>query len=77
MLAKDGGETVLSRRNRTLIPEAASALDSLKMEIASQMGVNLTNGYNGNLTTRENGSVGGEMVRRMIAYAENSIKDAD
>ena len=61
-------------RNRTLVPEAQEALDSLKMEIAAQMNVPLTNGYNGDLTSRQNGSVGGEMVRRMIAYAENSLK---
>lgn len=66
----------MSRKKRSLVPGAQEALDSLKMEIASQMDVNLTNGYNGNLTSRENGSVGGEMVKRMIAYAENSITGA-
>jgi hypothetical protein len=64
----------MSRSNKTLVPEAKQALDSLKMEIASQLGVNLKEGYNGDLTSRENGSIGGEMVRRMIAYAENQIK---
>ena len=44
------------------------------MEVAGQIGVNLKQGYNGNLTSRENGSVGGEMVKRMIKYAEDSIK---
>lgn len=61
-------------RNRNLVPEAKTALDSLKMEVAGQIGVNLKQGYNGNLTSRENGSVGGEMVKRMIKYAEDSIK---
>lgn len=61
-------------RKRVLIPEAQQALDSLKTEIASQIGVNYQQGYKGDLTTLQNGSVGGEMVRRMIAYAENSIK---
>lgn len=61
-------------RNRALVPEAQQALDSLKMEIAGQLGVNYQTADKGNLTTRQNGSVGGEMVRRMIAFAEDSIK---
>lgn len=61
-------------RSRNLVPEAKSALDNLKMEVASQIGVNLKKGDNGDLTSRQNGSVGGEMVKRMIQYAENGIK---
>lgn len=60
--------------NRTLIPEAKQSLDELKYEIAAQLSVPLKQGYNGDLTTRQNGSVGGEMVRRLIAYSENAIK---
>lgn len=71
---KEVSNLARSGRNRTLIPEAQENLNSLKMEVASQLGVNLKQGYNGDLTSRENGSVGGEMVRRMIAYAENSLK---
>lgn len=64
-------------RNRTLIPEAQGALDQLKVEIASQLGVDFKEGGdNGDLSSRANGSIGGEMVRRMIAYAENSIKNS-
>lgn len=53
--------------------DSKSALETLKSEVASQLNVNLKQGYNGDLTTREAGSVGGEMVKRMIAYAENNM----
>jgi len=56
-------------KNKVLVPQASEALNSLKTEIATQLGVNL-NGDAGNLTTRENGSVGGEMVKRMIAFSK-------
>jgi len=59
--------------NKTLVPEAKAGLSKLKMETAQQLGVNLTDGYNGNLTSRENGSVGGEMVKKMVAQYEKSI----
>jgi hypothetical protein len=49
-------------------------LSSLKMEVASELGVNLKEGYNGNLTSKEAGSVGGEMVKRMITNAEKQMK---
>ncbi len=52
--------------NRVNVPEAKQGLSNMKFEIANEMGVNLTNGYNGNLTAKENGSVGGEMVKRMV-----------
>lgn len=52
--------------NKTNVPESRAALDNMKYEIANEIGVNLTKGYNGHLTSRENGHVGGEMVRRMI-----------
>lgn len=61
-------------RNRQMVPEARAALDRMKFEIANEMGVPLTEGYNGDLTSRENGKVGGEMVRRMIRHAENDMK---
>lgn len=64
----------MANRKRALIPESQQALDSLKTEIASQLSVDYTTPDKGNLTTRQNGSVGGEMVRRMIAFAEQSIK---
>ena len=55
-------------------PEAKQNLDKMKYEIANQIGVYLKQGYNGDLTSREAGSVGGEMVKRMISYAETNMK---
>ncbi len=60
--------------NKTLVPEAKTALDQFKMQAASEVGVNLTNGYNGNLTSREAGSIGGQMVKKMVEKYENDIK---
>ena len=51
--------------NNINIPEAREAMDKFKMEAASEVGVNLKNGYNGDLTSREAGSVGGQMVKKM------------
>ncbi|PRR79372.1 Small, acid-soluble spore protein C1 [Clostridium liquoris] len=59
--------------NRTLIPEAREGLNRFKMEAAKEVGVNLTNGYNGNLTSRENGSVGGQMVKKMVEQYEKNL----
>ena len=53
-------------RNKKLVPEAKAALDKFKMECASEVGVNLKNGYNGDLTSREAGSVGGQMVKKCV-----------
>ena len=60
-------------KNKVVVPEAKAALDQFKMQAASEVGVNLTNGYNGDLTSREAGSIGGEMVKRMIEYAEKNM----
>ena len=54
--------------------EAQSALDRFKMEVASEIGVNLKEGYNGDLTSREAGSIGGEMVKRMVKNYEQNLK---
>lgn len=59
--------------NRSLNPNARGALDKFKMEAASQVGVNLKQGYNGDLTSKQAGSVGGQMVKKMIESYENSI----
>ena len=56
------------------IPEARSAMNKFKMEAASEVGVDLKEGYNGDLTSREAGSVGGQMVKKMIEDYENKIK---
>ena len=55
-----------SKSNRIEVPESRAAMDRFKTEVASELGVNLKEGYNGDLTSREAGSIGGEMVRRMI-----------
>ena len=56
--------------SKTLVPEAKDALSRMKMEVASELGVNLKQGYNGNLTSAQNGSVGGEMTKRLINQAK-------
>ena len=63
--------------NKINVPEARAAMDKFKMEAAAEMGVNLKQGYNGDLTSREAGSVGGEMVKRMISYAEKNMNGAN
>ena len=60
--------------NNINIPEAREAMDKFKMEAASEVGVNLKNGYNGDLTSREAGSVGGQMGKKMIEAYERSMK---
>ena len=62
--------------NSSLVPEAREALNKFKMEAAAEVGVNLKNGYNGELTSRQAGSVGGQMVKKMIESYENSIKSS-
>ena len=61
-------------KNSVVVPEARKALDKFKMEAANEVGVNLQQGYNGHLTSREAGSVGGQMVKKMIEAYENNIK---
>ena len=63
-----------NKTNRTEVPEAKAALDRFKIEVASELGVNLKEGYNGDLTSKEAGSIGGEMVRRMIKKQEEQMK---
>lgn len=63
-----------NRSNRLLNPNAREAMDRFKMESASEVGVPLKNGYNGDLTARQAGSIGGNMVKKMIQAYENGIK---
>ncbi len=61
-----------SSSNKLVVPEARAALDKFKMEAANEVGVNLKEGYNGDLTSKEAGSIGGQMVKKMIkSYEEN------
>lgn len=64
----------MANNNQTLVPEAKAALDKFKMEAASEVGVSLKDGYNGDLTSRQAGSVGGQMVKKMIEKYENDLK---
>jgi small acid-soluble spore protein D (minor alpha/beta-type SASP) len=61
-------------RNSRIVPEAREALDKFKMEAASEVGVNLKNGYNGDLTSKQAGSIGGQMVKTMIKSYEQNMK---
>ena len=62
-----------SSSNKTNVPEAKSAMNKFKMEVASELGVPLTDGYNGNLTSAQTGSVGGYMVKKMIEAQEKQM----
>jgi len=62
--------------NRAMVPEAKEALNKMKYEIANQIGVNLKQGYNGDNTAKQNGSVGGFMVKQMIAQAKGGMGGA-
>ena len=64
-----------SGTNRMEVPEAKEAMNRFKMEVASELGVPLKEGYNGDLTSKQNGSVGGEMVRRMIKKQEEEMSN--
>ena len=59
--------------NKAAVPEAKGALDRFKYEVASEIGVPLSDGYNGDLTTRQNGSVVGYMVKKMIEAQERKM----
>ncbi len=67
-------EMASNKTNRVEVPEAKAAMDRFKTEVASELGVNLKEGYNGDLTSKEAGSIGGEMVRRMIKNQEEQMK---
>ena len=56
-----------------MVPEARQALEDMKYEIAGELGINLKQGYNGDISAKEAGSIGGNMVKRMITYAENNM----
>ena len=59
--------------NKLNVPQARAAMDKFKMEAASEVGVNLKEGYNGDLTSREAGSVGDQMVKKMIESYEKNL----
>jgi len=63
-----------NRNNRVLVPQAKAGLDKFKMESAKEVGVDLKEGYNGDLTSREAGSIGGNMVKKMVEAYEQGLK---
>lgn len=63
----------MARSNKNIVPEAMDSLERFKYEVASEVGVNLKNGYNGNISARDAGRVGGNMVKKMIQQAENQM----
>ena len=67
----------MKNNNQINIPQAREAMDKFKMQAASEVGVNLTNGYNGHLTSREAGSVGGQMVKKMTTIRTARFARAD
>ena len=63
--------------NQVEVPQARDAMDRFKMEVANELGVNLKQGYNGDITAKEAGSIGGEMVRKMIKRQEEEMAGRD
>jgi len=63
-----------SNSNQLNVPQAREAMNRFKMESANEVGVTLKQGYNGDLTSRQAGSIGGQMVKKMVEAYENSIK---
>ena len=61
-------------KNKIQVPEAKQAMEQFKMEAANEVGVNLKQGYNGDLTAKQAGSIGGQMVKKMIAHYESRMK---
>ena len=59
---------------KKVVPEAKEAMNRFKMEVANEVGVNLKQGYNGDLTSKQAGSIGGQMVKKMVESYENSLK---
>jgi hypothetical protein len=67
-------EFTIMKNNQINVPQAKQAMEQFKMQAAQEVGVNLTNGYNGHLTSREAGSVGGQMVKKMIEAYEQGMQ---
>lgn len=63
----------MARNNQKVVPEAQNALNKMKYETASQVGVNLKQGYNGDIAARDAGKVGGNMVKKLIGIAEKQL----
>ena len=64
----------MARSTNKVVPEAKAALEKFKYEVASEVGVNLKEGYNGDISSKDAGRIGGNMVKKMIQQVENSMK---
>ena len=64
----------MTNSNKSVVPEAKEALNKFKYEVANEVGVNLKQGYNGELSSKDAGRIGGNMVRKMIQQAENNMR---
>ena len=64
----------MTNTNKSVVPEAKEALNKFKYEVANEVGVNLKQGYNGDLSSKDAGRIGGNMVRKMIQQAENNMR---
>ena len=71
---KEKERNIMKNSNELNVPQAREAMDKFKMQAAQEMGVNLKQGYNGDLTSREAGSVGGQMVKKMIEAYESGMQ---
>lgn len=69
-----GGENMTNNSNKSAVPEAREALNKFKYEVASEVGVNLKQGYNGDISAKDAGKIGGQMVKKMIEQAEHNMK---
>ena len=63
----------MTNTNKKVVPEARESLEKFKYEVANEVGVNLKNGYNGNISARDAGRIGGNMVKKLIQQAENNM----
>ena len=73
MQGQQNTQTTNTNSNRVVVPEAKNALDQMKYEIASELGINLKKGYNGDLPSRQAGYIGGYMTKRLIEQAERAM----
>ncbi|MEN6325351.1 MAG: alpha/beta-type small acid-soluble spore protein [Syntrophomonas sp.] len=64
----------MARSNQLIVPQARAAMDTFKMEAASEVGVSLKQGYNGDLTSKQAGSIGGQMVKKMIMAYQQGLQ---
>lgn len=73
--AQSGSQNNSGRGNRTVVPQAKGALNQMKYEIASELGINLKQGYNGDLPSRQAGYIGGYMTKRLVEQAERAMSN--